>query len=204
MRYAQIVPHARTARVDDLAQREGASRVDLRHMRQRRQPFLVDALVVLEVLGRRCAGYSRIRPTSGGRQHVVIVLARHQGQQRFTAASNSVSVFSNWPESEMCTIAVILCRARLCESARDSPGPRPIFENVEPARAGRLRQADLLGERGIGDPAVLLKCIQNGDIDLSSLTLLNLRISLISRKEYSTTACAFATNFANTFDADVV
>ena len=96
-RLPQVGLHADICPVDDLAQREG--RVDARHMRHRRQPFLVNALVVLQILGRDAQDVVVTRPTSDGTR------------QRWGSVSppprNSASVFSNWPDSEMCTIAVI-------------------------------------------------------------------------------------------------
>ena len=40
-----------------------------------------------------------------------------------------------------------------------------LFQRVETPRAGRLRQADAFGERCVGDPGVLLKRLENREID---------------------------------------
>jgi hypothetical protein len=40
-----------------------------------------------------------------------------------------------------------------------------LFENVEAAGTGGLRQADLFRQRRVGEPAFPLKRLQNGDIN---------------------------------------
>ena len=127
-------------------------------MGQRRQPVAVNAFVILQIPGRdaqdvvilagdKKAGH-HVRHSLDGGLEIVERLLELAGQRDVNDGGQ--------PETQHLVVQAGVI-------ATDRAG---LLKRIQPARAGGLRQADLVGQRGIADAPFRLERGQDGNINL--------------------------------------
>src|SRR5690606_20862518 len=148
-------PDSNRRAVDHLAQGEGG--VDLGDVRHRRQPFLVNAVVILQV--------------AGGNPQNVVILARNQMAGQHVGASLHrplelrKRLFELPRKRDVHDHGDLVTERGIRQAgvvALDDPG---LLQIVEAPGTGRLRQPYLFGQGRVGHAPVLLQRFKYGNID---------------------------------------